>query len=154
MNVDLARQEAQAITDPATGEVIDRADTAKVADLYRRIQDVQAQWSDAGAWCARALIDAADERAQWGEVTFGDVHLNIDPPSTSSIRWDMEELHKLEALLPPERYAELIVQTVSEKAKTGKLQTLARRVGPDSEIGQIIARAEQRVPAARYVRAK
>jgi len=148
---DLARQEAQAITDPATGEIIDRADTAKVADLYRRIQDVQAQWSEARAWCARALIDAADEASNW-KLNVGGVHLEIDPPSAASIDWDLDELHKLQPLLTSERYAELVVQTVTEKPKTTKLQALARQAGADSQIGQIISHAERRKPRARYVK--
>lgn len=151
MSTDLARQEAQAITDPATGEIIDRADVEKVADLYQRIQDVQAQWSEARAWCARALIDAADERSEW-RFTAGGVPLEIDPPSAASIDWDLDELHKLQALLPSERYAELVVQTVTEKAKTGKLQALARQAGADSEVGRIIMQAERRKPRARYVK--
>jgi hypothetical protein len=151
VTTDLARQEAQAITDPATGELIDRADTEKVADLYRRIQEVQAQWSDARAWCARALMDAADERSEW-RFSAGGVHLAIDPPSAASIDWDMEELHKLEALLPSERYGELVVQTVIEKPQTGKLQALARQAGADSAVGEIIHRAERRKPRARYVK--
>lgn len=153
MSTDLARQEAQAIVDPATGEEITRADTEKIADLYRRIQEVQAQWSEARAWCARALIDAADERNEWSFAA-GTVKLEIDPPSTSSISWDIDELHKLESLLPPDVYAGLVVQTVTESAKTVKLQALARRVGPDSPIGQIIARAERRRPKPRSVRVK
>lgn len=153
MTTDLARQEAQAITDPATGELVDRADTEKVADLYRRIQEVQAQWSEARAWCARALIDAADERNEWS-FQAGGVKLEIDPPSASSISWDIDQLHNLEPLLPPDVYAGLVVQTVTETAKTVKLQALARRVGPDSPIGQIITRAEHRKPKTRSVRAK
>lgn len=150
---DLAVQVPQAITDPATGELIERSDTDKVADLYRRIQDVQAQWSEARAWCARALIDAADERSEW-RLTAGGVHLEIDPPSAATIDWDLDELHKLEALLPPERYGELVVQTVVEKPKTAKLQALARQAGPDSAVAEIIGRAERRKPRIRYVRVK
>jgi len=152
VTTDLARQEAQAITDPATGEVIDRSDTDKVADLYERIKQVREDWNDAYAWCARALIDAADERSEWGKVNIGGVPLEIDPPSSASIRWNYDLLHKLEALLPSERYAELVEQTVTEKAKTVQLQALARRAGPDSEIGKIITEAEQRVPKMRGVR--
>jgi len=150
-NVDLARQEAQSITDPATGELIDRADVEKVVDLYRRIKEVQAQWADALAWCARALIDAADERSVWVFSAAG-ANVKVDPPNTSTIRWNFDELHKLEALLPAERYAELVEQTVWEKAKTGKLQTLARQAGADSEIGRIINQAEVRIPATRSVK--
>lgn len=152
MSTDLARQEAQAIVDPATGEQIDRADTERVADLYRRIKEVQAQWNDAAVWCCRALLDAADERAEWGKRRIGDVELTIDPPAAASIQWDYDELHKLEALLPAERYGELIVQTVSEKAQTKQLQALARQSGAGSAIGEIITRAERRVPRARAVR--
>jgi hypothetical protein len=152
MSTDLARQEAQAITDPATGEVITRADTEKVADLYRRIKEVQGQWSEAAVWCVRALLDAADERSEWGKRRIGDVELTIDPPAASSIQWDYEELHKLEELLPADRYGELVVQTVSEKAETKKLQTLAKQAGEGSPIAEIITRAERRVPRARAVK--
>jgi len=148
---DLARQEAQVIIDPATGEIIDRADVEKVADLYQRIQDVQAQWSEAKKWCARALIDAADQRSEWGKRSIGGVKLTIPPPSTSEIEWDIDELHKLEALVPPEVYGELLVQEVVENPQTGKLKTLARQAGPDSPVGLIITRAEQRKPKTRYV---
>lgn len=152
MSLDVdTRQDAAVIIDPATGEEISRGDTARVADLYRRIQEVQAQWSEARAWCARALIEAADERSEW-RFTAGGVNLEIDPPSAASIDWDLDELHKLEQLLPPERYAELVVQTVIEKGKTGKLQALARQAGPDSQVGQIITRAERRKARPRYVR--
>jgi hypothetical protein len=151
MTTDLARQEAQAITDPATGEVIDRADTEKVADLYRRIREVQAQWDDAKKWCARALVDAADERSEWN-FSAGGVHLVVDPPSAASIDWDMDELHKLQAQLSPTKYGELVQQVVVEKPQTGKLQALARQAGADSTVGQIITRAERRKPKARYVK--
>jgi len=153
MTTDLARQEAQAITDPATGEIIDRADTAKVADLYQRIQEVQAQWSEARAWCARALIDSADARSEW-TFNIGGVDVTVDPPSSASIDWDEEELAKLEELVSPERYGELVKQTVVTKVQTVKLKALARRVGPESVIGQIIARAERRRPKPRSVRVK
>jgi len=148
---DIAIQEARVIIDPATGEEIDGADTAKVADLYRRIQDVQEQWSAARAWCARRLIESADERSEW-RFKAGGVNLAIDPPTAASIDWNMDELHKLEELISAERYGELVVQVVTEKPQTGKLQALARQAGPDSQVGQIILRAERRKPRARYVK--
>lgn len=154
MSTDLARQEAAAITDPRTGERVERADTERVADVYHYIQNIMREWGDARAWCCRALIDAADQRNEWTFTTPSGVTVEVDPPSASTIDWDLDELHKLEDLLPPDVYATLVEQTVSEKAKTRNLQTLARRRGADSDVGRIITQAERRRPRARAVRVK
>lgn len=153
-DIDITRQDAAAITDPRTGELVERSDTEKVAEVYQYIQGIMSEWGDARAWCCRALIEAADQRNEWTFTTEGGVSLEIDPPSASTIDWDLDELHKLEDLLPPDVYGELVVQTVSEKAKTQKLQTLARRRGADSDIAKIISQAERRRPRARAVRVK
>lgn len=151
MSTDLARQVPQAITDPDTGEEILRSDTLRVVDLFQRMRAYQAQWKDAVAWCRDAIIDAADERSEW-TFTAGRVKVKVDPPSAADIDWDMDGLHKLEQLLPSERYGELVVQVVVEKPQTGKLQALARQAGPDSEVARIISGAERRKPRARYVK--
>ena len=151
MTTDLARQVPQVITDPDSGELVDRADTPRVADLYRRLRDYAKQWREAQDWCRDALIEAADTRSEWA-FTAGGVKVKVDPPSAADIDWDMDELHKLEQLLPPERYGELVQQTVVLKPQTGKLQALARQAGPDSEVARIIKNAERRKPRARYVK--
>lgn len=151
MTTDIAQQIPQAITDPDTGELVERSDTARVADLYQRIQQYQRQWRDAVSWCREAIIDAADERSEW-TLSLPGVNLKVDPPSVADIDWNLDELHKLEALLPAERYGELVVQVVTEKPATGKLQALARQAGAESEVGRIILDAERRKPKARYVK--
>jgi hypothetical protein len=139
------------ITDPDTGEVIASSDVAGVADLYRRLDAYLDQWKDAKAWCRAAIIAAADERHEW-RLALPGMDIHVDPPSHSDIDWDIDELHKLESLMAPERYGELVVLTITEKPQTGKLHTLARQAGEDSVIAQIISRAERRKPKTRYVR--
>ena len=151
MSTDLARQVPQAITDPESGELVDRADVERVVSVYARIRGYLQQWREAGDWCRDAIIDAADERSEWA-MTIGGVKVKVDPPSAADIDWDLDELHKLEELLPAERYGELVRQVVVEKPQTGKLQALARQAGSDSEVGRIITQAERRKPRARYVR--
>lgn len=151
MTTDLARQVPQAITDPETGEQIDRTDTPRIADLYRRMKEYTAQWRDAQDWCRDALIDAADERHEW-TFTIDGVQVKVDPPTAAMIDWDLDELAKLEDLLPPARYAELVQQVVVLKPQTGKLQALARQEHPGSEVAQIIKNAERRKPKQRYVK--
>jgi hypothetical protein len=148
---DLAVQVPQAITDPSSGELISRSDTPRVVDVYQRIRDAMRQWREAGDWCRDAIIDAADERSEWS-FTMNGVKVKVDPPSVADIDWDIDELHKLESLVPAERYGELVRQVVVEKPQTGKLQALARQAGADSEVGRIIAGAERRKPKNRYVR--
>jgi hypothetical protein len=150
-DTDLAVQVAQAIADPESGELIERSDTPRVAELYYRIDDIMKRWNDAKRWCRAAIIDAADERNEWTLALPG-LKVKVDPPAKGDITWDMDELHKLEALLPAERYGELVVQVVTEKPATGKLQALARQAGADSEVGRIILQAESRTPANRYVK--
>jgi hypothetical protein len=150
-DVDIVRQVPQAITDPDTGELVERADIERVAPLYQRIRSYLQQWREASDWCRDALIDAADERSEWA-FQVGGVKVKVDPPSAAVIDWDLDELHKLESLLPAERYGELVRQVVTETPETVKLQTLARQAGPDSEVGRIILHAERRKPKARYVR--
>lgn len=151
MTTDLAAQIPQAIIDPRTGEEVNRADTAKIADLYRYLREVQRDWKSAADWCRDRLIEYADERHEWTLILPG-INLKVDPPSAADIDWDIDELHKLEALLPSERYGELVKQVVVEKPQTVKLQALARQSGPDSDVGQIIQQAERRKPKNRYIK--
>lgn len=151
MTTDVARQIPQHIVDPDTGEEILRSDTAKVADVQRRIAAYLKDWKEAKAWCDAALIEAADERNEWVFDVDG-LKVKVDPPSKATIDWDEEELQKLEAHLSPTRYGELVTQVVSLKPQTVKLQALARQAGPDSAVGKIIERAERRKPTGRYVK--
>jgi muconolactone delta-isomerase len=151
MTTDLSVHVPESIADPDSGEWISRTDTARVVDVYSRIRDYMRQWRQASDWARDAIIDAADSRSEWS-FTIDGAKVKVDPPSAADIDWDLDELHKLEQLLPPERYAELVVQVVTEKPQTGKLQALARQSGADSVIWKIIIAAERRKPRARYVK--
>lgn len=136
------------VVDPFTGELVLRSDLAKTALLIRKIRDQERSFSKIKQWATDAFAEHCDERAEW-TVDFGGFKVSIPPPTASDIDWQMDELEKLEALLPPERYAELVKQTVTYEPQTRALQNAAKAGG---EIGAIIARAERRKPKTRYLR--
>lgn len=136
------------VVDPFTGELVTRSDLQKTALLVRKIRDQERSFGKIKQWAADAFAEHCDERAEW-TVDFGGFKVSVPPPTASDIDWDLEELHKLESLLPSERYGELVKQVVTEKADTRALQNAAKAGG---EIAEIIQRAERRKPKPRYLR--
>lgn len=148
MSTDLDQAPPRDVVDPFTGELITRSDPVACAKLVRKIRDFEHDFSRLKKWATDAFAEFADERAEWTHHVAG-MTIRIDPPTASDIDWDYDELHKLEALLPPERYGELVKQTVVEKANTLKLQNAAKVGG---EVGAIIDRAQRRRPKNRSLK--
>lgn len=136
------------VLDPFTGELVTATDLRSAALLIRRIREAEAQFAKLKKGITGWFADYCDERAEW-TVDFGGFKVSVPPPTASDIDWQMDELEKLEALLPPDRYAELVKQTVSYEPQTRALQNAAKAGG---EIGQIIERAQVRRPKKRYLR--
>lgn len=138
------------VVDPFTGELVTRNNLREAALLVRRIREAEAQFGKLKKGISDWFADYCDERAEW-TVDFGGFKVSMPAPTAAEIDWDLDELHKLEALLPPERYGELVKQVVSEKPMTLKLQNAAKAGG---EIGAIIERAQRRKPKTRYIAIK
>ncbi len=148
MSTDLTPAPPRDIVDPFTGELITRSDLQRATLLVRKIRDQEQTFRRIKEWVTDAVAEYCDENAEW-TVDFGGFKVSVPPPTASDIEWDLDELHKLEALLPAHRYGELVQQVVSEKANTRALQN-AKKAG--GEIAAIIERAERRKPKSRYLR--
>lgn len=145
---EIAQKAAERMLDEATGEIIDRTDTPSVARFLKRVIEAERAAVKAKRWCVQALLDYGDERKEWGRVNVGLFKVEIDPPTASSLDWDDQELLKLENLLPRDRYLELCRPTVTLKPDGRKLKAIMQR-DPESEVGQVIRRAEIRRPKTR-----
>lgn len=147
-DVDIYQEVVQELVDPESGEIVHRSDVAAVARLHRKISEIERQFREAKRWATDALLEVMDERAEW-TLHVGAMKITAPSPDAAAVDWDLDELAKLEGLLPSDRYGELVQQVVTLKPVTKKLQTAAKAGG---EIGAIIRRAERRTPRARYVR--
>lgn len=148
MTTDLEQAPPRDVVDPFTGELIPRTDLKSVTLLIRKIRDQEQVFRRIKDWATEAVIEYCDERAEW-TVTFGGFKVSVPPPTASDVDWDLDELHKLEDLLPSDRYGELVKQIVVEKPDTRALHNAAKAGG---EIAEIITRAERRKPKTRYLR--
>ena len=147
-SIDLTHEIVHEVKDPETGEIIARTDLPAVARLWKKVDDVQRQWKDVKAWANQAIIDYLDAQAKW-TIEAGGLKVSAPSPEAADVHWDLDELAKLEALLPSERYAELVRQTVILEPQTGELHKAAKAGG---RIAEIIMRAESRTPKRRYAR--
>lgn len=136
------------MVNPFTGELVARGDIPNAVKLARTIRDYKHTFDQIQRWVTDQYAEFCDERAEWTHHIAG-MTVSIPPPTASDIDWDIDELHKLEALLPADRYGELVQQVVTEKPNTRALQN-AKKAGGD--IGAIIERAERRKPKSRYLK--
>lgn len=148
MSTELDQAPPRDVVDPFTGELIPRTDLERATLLVRKIRDQEQVFRRIKEWATDAVVEHCDERAEW-TVDFGGFKVSVPPPTASDIDWDLDELHKLEDLLPSDRYGELVKQIVVEKPDTRALHNAAKAGG---EIAAIIERAERRKPKTRYLK--
>jgi hypothetical protein len=130
------------VVDPTTGELISRDDVPAVVRFYQRIGELQRQFKNPRAWANQVLLDFLDSQAKW-TVECAGFKVSAPSPDAADVEWDLAELAKLKALLPADRYAELVKTTVSYEPQTGALHS-AKKAG--GEVARIIERAERRTP--------
>lgn len=131
--------ESPAVVDPMSGELVDITDLRAAAEFLERLRQSK-QMFDAAI---RQVSDAlAAEFERQGTRTINAGAYDLEQKETAGYEWDEEEAQKLlDAGLPPERYAELAVQTVVTKFD----QRVARQLETNPAYREIIERARRRV---------
>lgn len=137
----------QVVIDHRTGEEVSPSDTERVADILDDARTLRYRLGRIISAAEAALLDAMDERAEW-TLRIPGYKLSGDSPEAAEVEWDLDELRKLEALLPSDRYAACVRLEVTEKPITSELRKVAKAGG---EVAEIIQRAEHRKPKRRRV---
>src|SRR5437773_170346 len=97
----------------------------RIADILDDARTVRYRLGQIITAAEQAILDHMDEHAQW-TLRIPGFKATGDSPEAADVEWDMDELHKLEALLPHDRYADCVQTTVTEKPITAELRRVAK----------------------------
>lgn len=137
------------ILDPRTGELLDPADTVRVADLLVYLRELRATISAGVSACSQALIAEAERQ---GTKTLRAGGTTLEIRGGTEIVWDLEVLRELTGLgLPEERYGDLVKETVTYKVNAAVAKQIA---GANPAYADVIERARSDFEKARYVSVK
>lgn len=129
------------LVQPLTGELIRADDVAGVGEAIRALREHKREVDTAiSAFTAAAI----EQSRAMGTKTLRAGGVTIKLGADSEIEWDVTELVKLLAAgLPPERYAELVTETLTYKVNA----SVAKQIeGANAKYAPIIDRARVRVP--------
>ncbi len=134
------------LLDPISGELIPTRDTAAVADTLVHLRHLKDTVQAAISAFSEAVI-AESRRQGTKTLNVGDMTLKVS--ADHELVWDIELLQMLtEAGLPPERYAELVIEEVSYRVNANVAKQLA---GASPEYAEIINAAKGSQPKRQYV---
>lgn len=148
MNQELESVKPVELVDFATGEVIDPADTPRVASYLKDLRRLKRETIDVLIGQLEEVLVAEAERQGSKTLRYGDTQVEV--VESKEIVWDHEVLEQLRELgLPEERYAELVVPQVTYKVRANVAKQIA---GVNDQYAKVIEAARSDMPGRRRVR--
>lgn len=124
---------------PITGEIVDLDDPVEVARALASVEEIAAKAAEAKRVLNAALVRYADEvaLARTFEIPGVGKYEKTGGPKTEYLRPDALKRELLDLGVPPERVAEIVVETVDRKV-SGVEANKAARANP--AVAEVLAR--------------
>lgn len=143
----LEPRQARELAVPGVGSLVDLDQPQQVAQALRDVREFASRMQEARAVLEAALV--AESIRQGTKTLHLDGGLTASIGADSELEWDVTQLARLlKAGLPVERYAELVVETVSYKVNA----SVAKQIeAANPRYARIVKKARGRKPKKPYV---